>query len=195
MARRTFPKVSTQFYYILFFPPAPSAISQSLKNRNLDNFRVCNLCLRLAWWVRFSSYSSECDWRFDYGIWILNTQIEKIWQVVLLFSCSVVSNSLRPHGLQHARLPCPSLSPRVCSNSRPLIWWCHPTISSSVTPLLLLPSIFPSIRVFSNESSHQAGAAVTKSNMRPKYLEFGEVLLQQRSCGVGYISASSCPPW
>ena len=48
------------------------------------------------------------------------------------FSLLVVSNTLRPHGLQHVRLPCPSPSPRVCSNSRPLSWWCHPTISSSV---------------------------------------------------------------
>ena len=59
-------------------------------------------------------------------------------------------NSLQPHGLQHARLPCPSPSPGVCSNSCPLSQWCHPTISFSVAPLLLLPSIFPSI--FSNES-------------------------------------------
>ena len=51
-----------------------------------------------------------------------------------LFSCSVVSNSLPPHGLQHTRLPCPSPSPRVCSNSCPLSQWCHPTISSSATP-------------------------------------------------------------
>ena len=49
------------------------------------------------------------------------------------FSHSVMSNSLRPHGLQHSRLPCPSLSPWVCSNSCPLNWWCHPTTSSSVT--------------------------------------------------------------
>ena len=59
-------------------------------------------------------------------------------------------NSLWPHGLQHARLPCPSLSPRVCSNPYPLIRWCHPTISSC-RPFLLLPLIFPCIRVFSNE--------------------------------------------
>ena len=45
-----------------------------------------------------------------------------------------MSNSLWPHGLQHARLPCSSLSPRVCSNSCPLSQWCHPTISSSVIP-------------------------------------------------------------
>ena len=51
--------------------------------------------------------------------------------VLLLFSCSVVSDSLRPHGLQHARLPCPSPSPRACSNSCPLSRWGHPTILSS----------------------------------------------------------------
>ena len=46
---------------------------------------------------------------------------------ILLFSCSVVSNSFRPYGLQHGRLPCPSLSPGVCSNSCPSGRWCHPT--------------------------------------------------------------------
>ena len=62
-----------------------------------------------------------------------------------------MSDSLRPHGLQHTRPPCPSPIPRACSSSCPLSWWCHPTISSCY-PLLLLPSIFPSITVFSNES-------------------------------------------
>ena len=50
------------------------------------------------------------------------------------FSPSVLSDSLRPRGLQHARLPCPSPTPRACSNSCPLSWWYHPTISSSVVP-------------------------------------------------------------
>ena len=50
----------------------------------------------------------------------------------LQFSHSVKSNSLRPHGLQHTRLPCPSPTPRAYSNSYALSWWCHPTISSSV---------------------------------------------------------------
>ena len=59
-------------------------------------------------------------------------------------------NSLRPHGLQHARPSCPSPTPRVYSNSCRLSQWCHPAISSCC-PLLLLPSIFPSIRVFSDE--------------------------------------------
>ena len=61
----------------------------------------------------------------------------------ILFSCSVVSNSLRPHGLQHARLPCPSPSPRACSNSCPLSRWCHPTISSSVVPFSSCLQSFP----------------------------------------------------
>ena len=61
-----------------------------------------------------------------------------------------MSHSLISRGLQHARLLCPSLSPGVCSNFYPLSQWCHPTVSFSAQPLLL-PSIFPSIRVFSNE--------------------------------------------
>ena len=65
-------------------------------------------------------------------------------------SCSIVSNSLPPHELQHSRLPCPSPTLRACSNTCPS-WWGHPTVSSC-HPLLLLPSILPSIRVFSNES-------------------------------------------
>ena len=63
-----------------------------------------------------------------------------------------MSNSLWPHRLQHARLPCPSLSPGVCSNSCPLSQWCHPTISSCATSSVFV-SVFPSIRVFSGESA------------------------------------------
>ena len=55
---------------------------------------------------------------------------QPLWQkLLLLFNHSVVSNALWPHGLQHARLPCPSPTPRVCSNSCPSSWWCHPTVS------------------------------------------------------------------
>ena len=61
----------------------------------------------------------------------------------MLFICSVVSNSLRPHGLQHARLPCPSQSPGVCSNSCLLSWLWHPTILSSVTLFSSCPHSFP----------------------------------------------------
>ena len=62
-----------------------------------------------------------------------------------LLSCSVAKSCLTlwPRGLQHARLPCPLLSPRVCSNSCPLSRWCHPTISSSVAPFSSCPQSFP----------------------------------------------------
>ena len=68
------------------------------------------------------------------------------------FSCSVESSSLWPHGLQHTRPPCPSLTPGVYSNSCPLSQWCHPTISSSVVPFSSCPQSFPA-SVFSNESA------------------------------------------
>ena len=70
----------------------------------------------------------------------------------LFFSCSVVSSSLQPHGLQHARLPYSSLSPWVWSISCPLSQWCHQTISSSVTPFSSCPQSFPaSGSIFSKE--------------------------------------------
>ena len=68
------------------------------------------------------------------------------------FSGSFVSDSLWPHGLQHARLPCPSPAPRAYPNSCPSSWWCHPTISSSVT-LFSCPQSLKSIRNFPNESA------------------------------------------
>ena len=80
------------------------------------------------------------------------------WEtLVLLFSHSVMAESLQPHGLQNTRLPCPSPSPGVWSNSCALnsnhLILCH--------PLLLLPSVFPSIRVFFNESALPIGGQST----------------------------------
>ena len=72
------------------------------------------------------------------SIWV---QFSSVAQLCLL--------TLQPHGLQHTRSPCPLPTPRVYSNSCPLSRWCHPNLCC---PLLRLPSIFPSIRVFSNES-------------------------------------------
>ena len=59
------------------------------------------------------------------------------------FSCSVVSDSLRPHESQHSRPPCPSPTPRVHPNPCPLSWWCHPTISFSVVSFSSCPRSFP----------------------------------------------------
>ena len=72
---------------------------------------------------------------------------------LLLFSHSVMSKSLPPHGLQHTRLLCPSLSPGVCSNACPLSQWCCPTISSSAAPFSFCLQSFPDWGVFSSESA------------------------------------------
>ena len=64
------------------------------------------------------------------------------------FSRSVVSNSLQPHESQHARLPCPSPSPRVHSDSHPSSWWCHPAISSSVVPFSSCSQSLPASECF-----------------------------------------------
>ena len=64
------------------------------------------------------------------------------------FSRSVMSDSLQPHELQHARPPCPSPIPGVYSYSCPLSWWCHPTISSSVVPFSSCPQSFPASSSF-----------------------------------------------
>ena len=75
-----------------------------------------------------------------------------LWKVYLieLCCCSVAQSylTLQADGLQHTRLPCSSLSPRACSNSCPLSWWCHPTILSSVTPFSSCPQSFPALGSF-----------------------------------------------
>ena len=88
-------------------------------------------------------YSCKCFWVGKSRLPLLSS---------VQFSHSIMSDSLRFHGLQRARLPYPSLYLGAWSNSYPSSWWCCLTTSSSATLLLLLPSVFPSIRVFSNES-------------------------------------------
>ena len=75
------------------------------------------------------------------------------------FSLSVASDSLRPHGLQHTRLPCPSPSPRAYSNSCPLSRWCHPTISSSVIPFPSCSPFFPASGSFPMSRLFSSGGA------------------------------------
>ena len=83
---------------------------------------------------------------FTVMVLIQNHQVT-LWLSVQ-FSHSLVSDSLRPHELQHATLPCPSPTPGARSISCPLSWWCHPTISSSVIPLSSCLQYFPASRSF-----------------------------------------------
>ena len=84
-----------------------------------------------------------------------------MYTIMLFFSCSILSDSLQPHGLQHVRFPCPSLSLRDCSC--PLSRWCHPTIASC-RPLFLLPSIIPSIRIFHTRWQKYWSFSISPSN-------------------------------
>ena len=95
--------------------------------------------------------------------------------LLVLFSCSVVSNSLKPHGLQHARLPCPSPPCGAYSNTHPLSQWCHPTTSSSVIPFSSCLQSFPAsgsflmCQLFASGGQHigaSASASVFSMNIQ-----------------------------
>ena len=96
--------------------------------------------------------------------WLANNISHFTFLALLLFTCSVMSDSLQPHGLQHSRLPCPSLSPGFCSSSCPLSWWCHPTISPSVSPIFFCPQSF------------WASGSFPMSQHLPKYWRFSFII-------------------
>ena len=85
---------------------------------------------------------------------------------MLLHTCSVqfqslvVSDSFRPQGLQHSRFPCPSPASGACSNSCPLNWWYHPTISSSVIPFSSCPQSFPASGFFPMHQFFTSGGQI-----------------------------------
>ena len=109
----------------------------------------------------------------------------------------LVSNFLWPYGLQHARLPCPSLSPGVCSNSCPLNRWCHPTISSSVITFASFPQSFPALGSFlisqhfaSGGQSIGALASVLPMNIQD-WLPLGLTGLILQSKGLSRVFSST----
>ena len=106
-------------------------------------------------------------------------------QCSVQFNRSVVSDSLQPHELQHARPPCPSPTPRVHSNSGPLSLWCHPAISSSVVPFSSCPQSLPA----SESTLHmRSSSVVTLIQWQPT-----PVLLSGESHG--RRSLVGCSPW
>ena len=123
-------------------------------------FSLCwslGFSLARPWKGAHSFYEIYFNWRIIILWYCVGFCCTTTWiSCSVQFSCSVMSGSLRPHGLQHARPPCLPPTPRVYSNSCSLCRWCNPTISSSVVSFFP-PSIFPSIRVFSNESVLTSG--------------------------------------
>ena len=112
-----------------------------LKYSNTHNFKLCFMKN-----LQFSAHVTMC-------YFILFSSVQ--------FSCSVASDSLWPHRLQHARLLCRSPTPRACSNSCPLSWWCHPTISSSVICFSSCLQSFPALGSFPMSQFFASGGQST----------------------------------
>ena len=90
--------------------------------------------------------------------------LKKISPESIQSSCLVMSDSLQSHGLQPARLPCPSPTPRACSNSCPWSQWCHPTISSSVIPFSSCSQCFPASGSFPVSQFFTSGGQSTEAS-------------------------------
>ena len=122
----------------------------------MEETGICGVSITF---LRFNSLGSNTQKEGQNGVSFSSTQpTHSSWKSMpfnpfswlhpIQFSCSVMSHSLRLHGLQHARLPCPSPTPGTYSNSFPLSWWCHPIISSSVIPFSSRLQTFPSSESF-----------------------------------------------
>ena len=100
---------------------------------------VCFPTPTLLYLPRLMGSSFVCVWMFKFSVhFLIFLMFEHNIPYEVLFSLSVMSNSLQPHGLQHARPPCPSLSPRVCSNSCP--WIAYDYAGSVLNPSILTAS-------------------------------------------------------
>ena len=108
------------------------------------------------------------------SVWRQDTLILFHVQVTIpvQFSRSVISDSLQPHGLQQARLSCPSPTARACSNSCPLSRWCHPTISSSVVPLSSCLQSFPASGSFPKSQFFHQVAKVLELQFQHQSLQW-----------------------
>ena len=122
--------------------------------RNTENIQKMNSLI-------YSSNYYFISFTFLFFLFVLPPSVQ--------FSRSVLSDSLWPHGLQHARPPYPSPSPGACSNSCPSSWWCHPTISSSIAPFSSRLQSFPAsgsfpMSWFFASGGHSIGASASASD-------------------------------
>ena len=106
----------------------------------------CFICKHLEKWVINHSWQTLTKY----------AKLKLFFFIKFLFNCSVVSDSLQSHRLQHSRLSCPSVSPKVFSNSCPVSQWYHPTISSSVVPFSRL-QYFPASESFQKSQFFASG--------------------------------------
>ena len=137
----------------------------------------CHLVLQGIFLTQGSNVGSRVTSR-SFTMWATRKFWKKVYLKAFLglygqFSCSVMSHSFRHHRLQHARLPCPSPTLRVYSNSCPSSWWCHTNISSSAIPFSSCPQSFPALGSFpmsqffaSGGQSIEASASVLPMNIQ-----------------------------
>ena len=156
-----------------------------------NKIKKLNLVFNHSWWFKIllslhnNIYYEEIKFTLDvdmafclfcFHIVRSNTYLLKKFKTVskfiiylyvsVQFSHSVVSDSLQPHGLQHARPPCPSPTPGAYSNPCPLCWWCHPTISSSVVPFSSRLQSFPASGSFHMSQSFTSGGQVLEFQLQ-----------------------------
>ena len=133
--------------------------SRAINNNNNDQF--INILVRIHDMTCKPISLIFSSWEYNKCLVLLFCSVQ--------FICSVMSNSLLSHGLQHTRLPCSSPTPGACSNSCPSSWWCHPTIASSVFPFSSCLQSFPVSQFFASGSQSigvSASASVLPMNIQ-----------------------------
>ena len=122
---------------------------------------LASLGIKLKTALVLGTDSSVGAFSINYTVLPSHKSYHHYYNQLVQFSGSAVSNSLRPHGLQHTRPPCPSPTPEAYSNSCPLSWWCCPTISSSVVPFCSCLQSFPASECFPMSQFFASGAQST----------------------------------
>ena len=156
-------------FVVPFFSSSICSHCVSVGNSSNSSTFIMFVMVMCDFWCCYCKKIMTC-WRLRW--WAIEHSLIKVCTLFspVQFNCSVVSDSLRPHGLQHVCLPCPSPTPGACSNSSPSSWWYHPTISSSVTPSSHLQSLpasgsFPMSQFF--ESGGQSIGASASTSVLP----------------------------
>ena len=143
----------------------------------LENRRAILSKLKAIIIVNLVLYTQQIiNWRYKvlfthFMTWKVQTFYPLFFSSVQ-FSRSVVSDSWQPHGLQHAGLPCPSLTPRACSDSCPSSKWCHPSISSSVVPFSSCLQSFPASGSFPVSQFFVSGGQILELQLQHQSLQW-----------------------
>ena len=154
------------------FPISCPLTSHSFKY-NLHVLILCHFCLttkQILQCILISIDKVFFHWTWAVCLLFLVCMLVQFSSVQ--FSCSVVSDSLRPHETQHVRPPCPSPTPRVYPNSHPLSQRCHPTISSSIIPFPSCPQSFPASGSFQMSQLFKSGGQNTGVQLQHRYFKW-----------------------